>query len=163
MRKGLDPWSWVSLRKFVDIFLFPNMFSLFRSLSFLPKWKATYSSMLAPRPMSCELRVPAVKWWIGDACCYGHIPVEGETTAPLASLVIIPYLTLLQHTSEASYDLPQLSFVRAAGFTVAQDNLSWTMTLSPQLWACLTTTGSWEVIMSGLPAHWVAQWSYHTQ
>lgn len=145
-----------------EIYFFsPNTFSIFRSLSFVPKWKATYSGMLPSRLMSCELRVPAVKWWIRVACCCGHIPVERETTAPLASLVTIPYLILLQCTSEASYDLSQPSFVRAVGFTMAQDNPSCTTTLSPQPWACLTTPGSWEVTLwwpceTGWPARWVA-------
>lgn len=131
------------------------MFSILRSSSFLTKCKATYSRMLALRLMSCELRMPAVKWWIRNACCHGHIPVGMETTAPLASLLIIPYPALLQHGSEASYDLQQLSFIRAVGFAMAQDNLSWTMTFS-QLWACLTTTDSWgylggPVSQAGLP------------
>lgn len=73
----------------------------------------------------------------------------------------------LSNASKASYDLPQPSSIRTAGFTIGQDSLSWIMTLSPQLWACLTTTGSWDVALwfceTGRPAHWAAQWSHHTR
>lgn len=34
--------------------------------------------------------VPARKRWLGNSCCCGHIPAERDTTAPVASWVIIP-------------------------------------------------------------------------
>lgn len=71
--KGLGSWSWASLHYPVEIFLFPSISSVFMSPSFLLKCKASSSRMLAPRLMSCKLRVPPVKWWLGGACCYGHI------------------------------------------------------------------------------------------
>lgn len=72
---------YINLRRFLLFFL-PNVFSIHRYLSSLPKSKATYSRMLSPKLKSCELRVPAVKWSTGDACCCDHIPVEADYSTP---------------------------------------------------------------------------------
>lgn len=57
------------------------------------------------------------------------------------------YLTLLQPTSEASQQC--LSLVWSGLLDSRWFHLSWTMTLPPQLWACLTTMGSQEVTCGG--------------
>lgn len=54
VRKGLDPWSWVSLHKPAELFLFPSTFSILGPLCVFPKWKAPCSTMLTPRLKSCD-------------------------------------------------------------------------------------------------------------